>query len=246
VLVIGGDIGMGGAALIAAEGALRAGAGLVSLATRPVHVAPGLALRPELMVLGIDQPDQVVELARQASVIAIGPGLGQQPWGRELWQLALAAGRPLVVDADALSLLAEQPQRRDDWILTPHPGEAARLLALCNAEIQGDRFAAVEQLQRRYGGVSVLKGAGSLVCQGGGHPLGVCSQGNPGMASGGMGDLLTGLTAGLLAQGMLLADAAELGVCLHAAAGDRAALEGERGLLAGDLLQQIRALVNPS
>jgi len=134
---------------------------------------------------------------------------------------------------------------RDDWVLTPHPGEAARLLDSCVAEIQADRFAAVEQLQRRYGGVAVLKGAGTLVASGGDRRPAVCSDGNPGMASGGMGDVLTGVVAGWLAQGQPLAAAAELAVTLHAAAADKAARAGRRGLLATDLMSHVRRLANP-
>jgi len=184
-------------------------------------------------------------LLRNCTHIAIGPGLGRDDWGRMLLEMALAAGRPLVVDADALNLLAEAPVFRDDWVLTPHPGEAARLLDSCVAEIQADRFAAVEQLQRRYGGVAVLKGAGTLVASGGDRRPAVCSDGNPGMASGGMGDVLTGVVAGWLAQGQPLAAAAELAVTLHAAAADKAARAGRRGLLATDLMSHVRRLANP-
>lgn len=244
VLVIGGNHGMGGAARLAAEAALRAGAGLVSLATRSAHVAPVLAARPEVMVHAVEQADAISPLLRNADVIAIGPGLGSDAWAVALWQLACAAARPLVVDADALHLLAAQPQARDDWVLTPHPGEAALLLGICNAEIGDQRFDAVERLQRRFGGSVVLKGVGSLVASAGPAPTGLCSQGNPGMASAGMGDVLTGIIAGLLAQGLSARDAAECGVCLHAAAGDAAAVDGERGLLAGDLVDRLRGLVN--
>jgi NAD(P)H-hydrate epimerase len=150
----------------------------------------------------------------------------------------------LVVDADALNLLAARPARREDWVLTPHPGEAARLLEMSIAEVQADRFAALERLRERYGGCCVLKGAGTLVQDGRAMP-GLCGAGNPGMASGGMGDVLTGVIAGLAAQGLELGLAAQAGVCLHAEAGDRAACEGgERGLLAGDLMPQLRVLVN--
>jgi NAD(P)H-hydrate epimerase len=148
------------------------------------------------------------------------------------------------MDADALNLLAAEPQRRDDWLLTPHPGEAARLLECKPADVQADRITAANTLAQRYGGVVVLKGAGSIVAAAGNRPPSVCSQGNPGMASGGMGDVLTGLIAGLLAQGIDAVDAAELGVCLHGAAGDLAAAHGERGLLASDLLGEIRPLLN--
>ena len=154
---------------------------------------------------------------------------------------------PQVLDADALNLLArEKPRRRDDRVLTPHPGEAARLLQSSVEEVQADRFAAVEALQQRYGGTVVLKGAGTLVLGPGQRPVAVCSDGNPGMASGGMGDVLSGVIGGLMAQGWSPEGAAELGVCLHAAAGDAAAATGgERGLLASDLAPFIRRLGNP-
>ena len=245
VLVVGGDHGFGGAARLAAEAALRTGAGLVSLATRPEHLAPVLATRPEIMVHGIESPAGLEPLLRRCTQVAVGPGLGTESWGRELFEMVMASGRPLVVDADALNLLAETRIRREDWVITPHPGEAARLLDLCVAEIQADRFAAVEQLQRRYGGVAVLKGAGTLIASGNERRPAVCSDGNPGMASGGMGDVLTGVVAGFMAQGQAPAVAAELAVCLHAAAADKAARAGRRGLLAMDLMSHIRRLANP-
>jgi NAD(P)H-hydrate epimerase len=246
VLVLGGDLGFGGAARLAAEAAARSGAGLTSLATRAEHVAACIASRPEIMALGVTEAAAVDGLLRRASVLAVGPGLGQGDWGRALWAKALDSGRPLVVDADALGLLAADPICREDWVLTPHPGEAARLLGCSTAEVQADRPAAVARLVQRYGGVAVLKGAGSLIAATGTRPPAVCSEGNPGMASGGMGDVLTGLIAGLMAQGHAPVDAAELAVCLHAAAGDRAAASGQRGLLAGDLFPQLRELLNPS
>lgn len=246
VLVVGGNHGMGGAARLAAEAALRAGAGLVSLATRTEHVGAVLAARPEIMVHGIDEPGQLDDLITRCSVIAIGPGLGRDAWGRALWQRVLDADRPLVVDADALNLLAEAPVRRHNWILTPHPGEAARLLAQETAGIGRDRFVAVAALVARYGGVAVLKGAGSLVQGEGERPPAVCCDGNPGMASGGMGDVLTGVVGGMIAQGFELEQAAAMAVCLHGAAGDAAAARGgERGLLASDLLPELHHLVNP-
>jgi len=245
VLVVGGDHGMGGAARLAAEAALRTGAGLVSLATRPEHLAPVLATRPEIMVHGVEAPEQLDSLLRRATQVVVGPGLGRDAWGRALFEMVLAAGRPLVVDADGLNLLAEAPVQRDDWVLTPHPGEAARLLGTDAAGIQADRFAAAERLRSKLGGVVVLKGAGTLVASGGDRRPAVCSDGNPGMASGGMGDVLAGVVAGLLAQGMAPCVASEMGVCLHAAAADKAARAGRRGLLAMDLMSHVRRLANP-
>lgn len=250
VLVVGGDHGFGGAAHLAAEAALRCGAGLVSVATRERHVAGMLAARPELMVHAVDHTCALEPLLQRATVVVLGPGLGTSAWGRALFELAISVNRPMVVDADGLNQLAEQggerATRRDDWILTPHPGEAGRLLSVCNADIHGDRFAAALALQRRFGGVAVLKGAGTIV-QSEKMPPAVCTDGNPGMASGGMGDVLSGVIAGLLAQGWALSESAETGVCLHAAAADRAAMQhGERGLLAGDLMNHLRILVNGS
>lgn len=245
LLVIGGNLGMGGAARLAAEAGARCGAGLVSLATRPEHAAVLTVARPEVMSHGVIDAADLEPLLARASVIALGPGLGRDAWAQSLWRRALESGLPLVMDADALNLLSQSPLRREDWVLTPHPGEAARLLGTDARAIQEDRFAAAEDLQRRYGGTLVLKGAGTLIRCGGARPAGLCSQGNPGMASGGMGDVLSGLIAGLMAQGLAAEDAAEAAVCLHAAAADRAAAQGERGLLAGDLLGELRLLLNP-
>ncbi|MDI5890816.1 NAD(P)H-hydrate dehydratase [Halomonas rhizosphaerae] len=246
-LVLGGAPGFGGAALLAAEACARLGAGKVSLATAPEHVTASLVRRPEVMVHGIRGAGDLAGLAVRADVLVVGPGLGQGSWGQGVLQAALAAARPLVVDADALNLLATRftGQRREDWVLTPHPGEAARLLGLSAGEIEADRPAAALALQRRYGGVVVLKGAGSLVA--GPEGLAVCPYGNPGMASGGMGDALSGILGALLAQGLPLEPAVRLGVLVHALAADMAAREGgERGLLAGDLASCARILVNPT
>ncbi len=244
VLVVGGDHGMGGAALMAARAALRVGAGLVSVATRAEHATGMLAAQPELMVHGIRSPDDLQPLLQRCNTIVLGPGLGQADWGRELFRRALAAGRRSVLDADALNLLAADNARRDDWILTPHPGEAGRLLGMKSTDVQQDRFAAVTRLRQHYGGAAVLKGAGTLVL-GTDQPVRVCDGGNPGMASGGTGDVLSGVLGGLLAQGFGLQEAAELGVCMHAAAGDQAAEGGERGLAATDLIPHLRRLANP-
>ncbi|HEY8681953.1 MAG TPA: NAD(P)H-hydrate dehydratase [Rhodanobacter sp.] len=244
VLVIGGEHGMAGAARLAGESALRAGAGLVSIATRAEHVLALIASRPELMVHAVDGPQALEALLERASVLALGPGLGQIAWSHALWLTALDANKPLVLDADGLNLLArEQRKFTTPTILTPHPGEAARLLGVTTADIERDRFAAVRELARRYAAVVVLKGSGSLIADPDGR-LDVCPWGNPGMASGGMGDLLTGIVAALLAQGCTTWQSACLGVGLHARAGDMAAQQGERGLLASDLLLPLRALCN--
>jgi NAD(P)H-hydrate epimerase len=243
VLVIGGGAGMAGAARLAGEAALRAGAGLVSVATHPMSIG-AFAGRPELMVSVVDGAAGLAPLLERASVVAIGPGLGQSDWARALFAMALAADRPAVLDADALNLLAAQPRRRHDWVLTPHPGEASRMLGIATAQVQGDRLGAARELQRRFGGTVVLKGAGSIVLTAEAPPA-ICAGGNPGMAVGGMGDVLTGVLAGIAAQCGNLALAASAAVCVHAEAGDRAACSGERGLLASDLLDELRGCVNP-
>lgn len=245
VLVMGGDTGMGGAARLAGEAALRCGAGLVSVATRGEHVPGLVAGRPELMGRGVTGPEDLAPLVEHATVIALGPGLGTADWGRSLWEAAMASGLPLVVDADGLNLLAASRRERGDWVLTPHPGEAARLLDCDTAAVQADRPAAARKLAETYGGVAVLKGAGTLVAGPGGR-LRLCDRGNPGMATGGMGDVLTGLVTGLLAQGLEPFDAAAAAVALHAEAADRAAAKGERGLLASHLFGPLRSLINPA
>ena len=245
VLVIGGEAGFTGAARMAGEAAARVGAGLVSIGTRASHAASLNAGRPELMVHGLEEETTFHHLAERANVIAIGPGLGQGEWGQHMLNLAMESGLPLIVDADALNILSQAPREYRKWILTPHCGEAARMLGQSTQEIQRDRFAIVANLQQSYGGIAILKGAGTLIA-GPEGPIALCHGGNPGMASGGMGDVLTGIIAGLVAQGIKLQEAACLGVCLHAAAGDAAAkAAGERGLLATDLMSWVRRLANP-
>ncbi|TNF34708.1 MAG: NAD(P)H-hydrate dehydratase [Gammaproteobacteria bacterium] len=247
VMIIGGDAGMPGAVLLAAEAAARCGAGLVSVATRPEHVAAVAARCPSVMVHGVVSGQELEPLLERPTVLVVGPGLGTGPWGEQLLQKAAGANKPMVLDADALNILAQgrllKDARRDNWILTPHPGEAARLLQVDTARVQDGRFGAVTLLQQRFGGAVVLKGAGSLVADGGG-PVAICPYGNPGMASGGMGDVLSGVLGALLAQGVPVNAAARLGVCLHGAAADIAAADGERGLLPMDLFAELRALVN--
>jgi NAD(P)H-hydrate epimerase len=243
VLVIGGAAGMGGAVRLAGEASLRAGAGLVTVAAHPQSLG-ALASRPELMSLAIGGSGDIEGALERATMLALGPGLGQSPWAMEIFGAALAAQKPVVVDADALNLLALNPQRCEYWVLTPHPGEAARLLGVSTDDIQRDRFSAAAALQQRYGGVVVLKGAGSIVQVRPGDGW-LCDRGNPGMAVAGMGDVLTGVIAGIAAQCGDLALATKAGVFVHATAGDRAAVAGERGLLATDVIDQVRACVNP-
>ena len=244
VLIVGGDRGFAGAARMAAEAAARAGAGLISVATHPEHARMLGFGRPEIMVHGVSEMAQLQALMARSDLIAIGPGLGQSSWSQHMWSLVASSEQPCIVDADALNLLAREPRSREDWVLTPHPGEAARLLGGSTVDVQDDRFATVRKLVGRYGGIVVLKGSGSLIADADSTPL-ICGHGNPGMASGGMGDVLTGVIAGLVGQGLTLPSAAAAGVCVHALAADREADQGERGMLASDLMPWIRRLVNP-
>jgi NAD(P)H-hydrate epimerase len=244
VLVVGGNVGMSGAARLAGEGALRSGAGLVSVATHPDHAALINLPRPELMVQGVSNAVELEQAAQRATVFALGPGLGTGPWGQALWRRCLDDPRPLVVDADGLNLLAKEPRQRDDWILTPHPAEAGRLLGIDTAAVQADRFQAAQDLARRYGATVVLKGCGSIVASPDGY-ADVCALGNPGMSTGGSGDVLTGVIAAMRAQGLSAEEAACVGTVAHALAGDSAASQGERGLLALDIARQLPSVVNP-
>lgn len=247
VLVVGSNEGMGGAGRLAGEAALRSGAGLVTVATRPANVAAIVAGRPELMCRGVNNSDELGALLERATVVAVGPGLGQDAWAHAMWNRASGSARPLVVDADALNLLAEAPRVQSSWVLTPHPGEAARLLGSSVDAIQADRLAAVSALWEQYGGVVVLKGRCTVVGCRGELPY-LVDAGNPGMASAGMGDVLTGIVAGLVAQSrardLLLTTACAAFV--HARAADEVARTGgERGLIAGDLLVRLRPWLNP-
>lgn len=245
VLIVGGNLGMSGAVRLAGEAALRSGAGLVSIATHPLHAPLLPTARPELMCHGVSAPDQLAPLLDRATIVAVGPGLGRDSWARGLLDAVLAAGRPLVVDADALNLLAERGVRRADWILTPHPGEAGRLLGCPTSDVQRDRPAALKALLARYGGTVVLKGSGTLVGESGQRPW-LIGSGNPGMATAGMGDVLTGVVAGLAAQaGAPGADIAAAAAFVHGAAGDAAARAGQRGMVASDVLVQLRSWLNP-
>ncbi|ODS23543.1 hypothetical protein AB835_08470 [Candidatus Endobugula sertula] len=256
VLIVGGDKGIsygyGGAPIMAAQMALRTGAGLVSLATRPEFVAAALMRQPEIMVTGIDNGQALLPMLERVSGIVIGPGLGRSSWSEQLFYHCISSQFPLVIDADALHLLAHKKfgqlpgveKRHRQWILTPHPGEAAVLLECSVDEVQANRFHAAVQIQQQYGGVVVLKGAGTVVVTSTGEQW-LCNAGNPGMASGGMGDVLSGLLGSLLVQGMTVNAAALLGVSLHALAADRWVEEnGQRGLLATDLIPYVQLMID--
>jgi NAD(P)H-hydrate epimerase len=193
---------------------------------------------------GVSNTEELAELLDVADVVAFGPGLGQSDWARELYSQVSESGRLSVWDADALNMLANASKIVENRIITPHPGEAARLLDTTAAKIQADRPAALAALAAKYGGIAVLKGAGTLISSDSELPS-ICTAGNPGMAAAGMGDVLTGVIAAMLAQGLSLPDAAMAGVELHARAGDVAASAGERGMMASDVVAALRGVANP-
>ncbi|MCG3728686.1 NAD(P)H-hydrate dehydratase [Vibrio cincinnatiensis] len=243
VLLIGGNSGMGGAAILAAQACVRTGSGLTAALVQSDNTKPLLVSCPEVMTA--DWADKAVfdHRLNWCSVLAIGPGLGRDMIAQQLMACVQSINKPKVMDADALYFLAQSACYDEQRIITPHPAEAARMLDCDVENIEADRFQAVKALQQKYGGVVVLKGAGTLVCNG--QDVYVCLAGNPGMASGGMGDVLTGIIVSLLAQGLSLFDAAKVGVLIHSQAADQNAEEfGERGLLASDLIPHLRRLVN--
>jgi NAD(P)H-hydrate epimerase len=247
LLLVGGGPGMAGAIRLAAEAALRTGAGLVYVATHPDNVASVLAGRPEIICHSASCTEDLEEIMRLADGAVLGPGLGRTAWAHGLWQRVLASDLPLVVDADGLNLLATEPRKRRDWLLTPHAAEAGRLLHREVADVQRDRGAAARSLAATFAAHVILKGPNSLVATPSERePLRVCDRGNPGLATGGTGDVLAGVLGSLLVQSRDLPLAARAGVLLHALAGDAAAADGERGTLASDLLPHLRTWANPS
>jgi NAD(P)H-hydrate epimerase len=244
LVVIGGDHGTAGAIRMAGEAALRAGAGLVKVLTRVENIVPIITARPELMVDELT-PLSLDESLEWADVVVIGPGLGQAAWGKQALRKIDNFRKPTLWDADALNLLAINPDKRHNRVITPHPGEAARLLNCKVAEIENDRLLSAQRLVQRYGGVVVLKGAGTIVADERGVNS-IIDAGNAGMASGGMGDVLSGIIGALLGQALSPYDAACAGCIAHGAAADElAARYGTRGMLATDLFSTLRRVVNP-
>ncbi len=254
LLVVAGSVGKTGAAALAGRAALRTGAGLVTIAAplsqQPIIAALGMETMTEPLPetpsqsLSLKAKGRILELAQRTDAIALGPGLGLDPETQSLVKdLVAEAERPMVVDADGLTALAghldllrNAPAPR---CLTPHPGEMARLLGRTVAEVQSDRIDTVQGFCQRYGAFLVLKGAGSVIGEPGGE-IYINPTGNPGMASGGSGDVLTGMVGALLARGRDPLPALQAAVYLHGLAGDLARnAKGEEGLIAGDILEAI-------
>ena len=260
LVLIGGAPGYNGAILLAAVAAMRAGCGLVTILTHSQHAAFLNMSYPEIMCQGYDDilsdQEEIKTVLSRADAIAIGPGLGKSKWADLLLKLVLSIQKPTVIDADALNLLPRQKisstamvnngnPSATNWILTPHPGEASRLLNSDTKSIQENRFASAKNISEKYQAVCILKGAGSIIH--GDNKNYVCAMGNPGMATAGMGDVLTGITGALLAQNKKrsMLDIAIDAVQLHAYSGDRCAEKlGEKGMIASDLIPEIRSAIN--
>lgn len=247
VLVVGGHADMGGAVIMAAEAAFSAGCGKVTVVCDAKHHTAILSRAPNIMLRDINtlQDDAIEQLLQQVDAICFGMGLGRDDWAARQYALwlpkLLQAELERVLDADALWFLAAHPQQLPEGsYLTPHPGEAAKLLGLTTMEVEHNRLQAIQELQARYGGQWVLKGAGSLILE---DQLWLCTAGNAGMGTGGMGDVLSGMIASLKAQYHTELSLHEI-VTLHAQAGDVLAESGMRGLQAQQMNQAIYQVVN--
>lgn len=254
VLVLAGSEGLTGAAALCSLGALRAGAGLVTLGipkslndimeVKLTEVMTTPLPETKARSLSLQALPEILDLIERVDVVALGPGLSQQPETKRLVQQLLPrVTKPLVVDADGLNAVAEEPKVLSRLtlpiVVTPHPGEMGRLIRLSAQDVQRDRERIAKEFATKYKVIVVLKGHRTVVANVDGE-LHINDTGNPGMATGGCGDVLTGAIAGLLGQGLSLFDAARLGVYLHGLAGDMAAEEiGEVGLIASDLLDRI-------
>ncbi len=237
--LVGGNHTMMGAIQLAARASLHTGAGLVKVITQAEHTIALTQQQPELMCY---DHTHLASQIQTANAIAIGPGLGLDHWAQQCYQTVLSQLLPKVLDADALKLLAKTPQQHENWILTPHPGEAAQLLNTSSQAIQNNRIHAIQSLQQKYGGVIVLKGNGTLIFDG--EQMEICLAGNPGMAVGGMGDTLTGIITTFLAQGLSPWNAANLGVSLHAHAGDQLAQQkSQSGVLPSELALEVSLIL---
>ncbi|MCS5707545.1 bifunctional ADP-dependent NAD(P)H-hydrate dehydratase/NAD(P)H-hydrate epimerase [Candidatus Berkiella cookevillensis] len=245
VLVIGGgEIHYSGAACLCAEAAYRSGAGLVSVVVSPEALPLMARAAPELMIYPLVKFSELETLIEKADVIVIGPGLGQNKWSKRVFSLVKTVHhKPLIVDADALNLLACDPMHNPHWILTPHPGEASRLLNHSITDVQSERSSAIEALQQKLGGVIVLKGAGTLIKSADRPPF-LYSEALPVLATAGTGDVLAGIIAGLRAQGLSSLEASQCGVAVHGQAAKQEQVLGDRGMMASDLFLHIRSLLS--
>lgn len=245
LVVAGGEPGMLGAVLLAGRAGLRGGAGLVTVLSVAEHLDRAPLVQPELMTRVCRPDGEPDDPLGGAHAVVFGPGTAGDRWSERLFGAVSDCRVPVVLDAGGLHLLASRPEHRENRVLTPHPGEAAVLLGCTVDEVQADRLEAATAISRHYGGVCVLKGVGTVIH--GAEGTEVCDRGNPGMASAGMGDVLSGVIGALLAQGLSPWDAASQGVWWHGAAGDLAVGDvGERSLIASDVIDHLPAVLHGS
>ena len=239
VVVVGGNDGMLGAAILSGHAALRSGCGLVEVVSNTQQNVLISLHCPELLTANSIETSKLVS---SADVIAVGPGLGLNQESKDALNFCLHQNKPLVIDADAITLLAKTDICLNaNAILTPHPKEAARLLGKSTKEIQNDRVQSARQISKKYDCYAVLKGSGTVVCSPTGEAF-ICPYGYSGMATAGMGDVLTGIIAGLIAQGFSLLDSANTAVVWHALAAEKS----NKGncLIAGDVIENLSGILN--
>ncbi|MDN7125526.1 NAD(P)H-hydrate dehydratase [Pseudidiomarina sp. 1APP75-32.1] len=250
VVIVGGAPGMSGAVVLAGRAALRAGAGKVSVLTHPESHALIASAQPELMVSSTEAASKtdVVKFLERADAVVLGPGLDQQDWGARLCQWVLGTEVPVLLDADGLNVVAQHrawANRSAPLWITPHPGEAARLLDTTSDAIEQDRWQAVRRLAQELNAFALLKGAGTLIVGPESETIRICTRGSPALAVGGSGDVLSGIAGSLIAQGLAAEAILPCAAWLHGRAGEQAAIAGERGTLPSDLMDPLRKLVNP-
>ena len=250
VLVVAGNIGFGGAALLSSKAAIKIGAGLVSLATRSEHLQAALSFAPEVMTKPVDSGQSLENYLDFPTVICLGPGLGRDYWSEQMIYKSLENSHknktPILIDADGLNLLPEFSKKLPlpkKIVLTPHLGEAARLLNTSVEKVKKNKVSAAKRISNKYNSVVVLKSHETLICKE--DKIYICDKGNPGMATAGMGDVLSGMISGLIAQKLSLFEAACLGVDLHARAGDiYSEKNNQQSLLPTDIIDLFARVIN--
>ena len=250
VLVVAGNIGFGGAALLSSKAAIKIGAGIVSLATRSEHLQAALSFAPEVMTKPVDSGQSLENYLDFPTVICLGPGLGKDYWSEQMIYKSLENTHknktPILIDADGLNLLPEFSKKLPlpkKIVLTPHLGEAARLLNTSVEKVKKNKVSAAKRISNKYNSVVVLKSHETLICKE--DKIYICDKGNPGMATAGMGDVLSGMISGLIAQKLSLFEAACLGVDLHARAGDiYSEKNNQQSLLPTDIIDLFARVIN--
>ena len=245
VMIVGGSEGMGGAAILSSEASLFSGAGLVHLSTHPINVEASLKRNPEVMAYGIDKSFSIPE---NIDVLLCGPGLKNDEWSKNVFDEIISANNfgAVILDAGALHFIGENNlETSKNKVLTPHPGEAAKLLGISNNEVQEDRINAAKSISNKFSASVILKGKETIICSYGDEELFICTEGGPELSSGGTGDVLAGVLSALIAQKVDITDACKISVAVHARAGEEFRNKtGEIGLNASSLIPTIRDLLN--